>query len=63
MVAQANEVIAKPRAKPLITNTGRTPNRSMAHPTTGERTKEASAPALTAPAMSVRFQPNCWDMG
>ncbi len=58
MVAQANEVMAKPKPKTLTTKTGRAPNRSMAHPTTGERTSEASAPALTAPEMSVRFQPN-----
>lgn len=63
MVAQANDVMATPKANTLTTRTGRAPNRSMAQPTTGERTKDAMAPALTEPAISVRLQPNCWDMG
>ena len=63
MVAQANEIIARPITKTLITSTGRTPKRSMAHPTSGERTSAARAPALTDPAMRVRLQPNRCDMG
>jgi hypothetical protein len=35
----------------------------MAHPITGESANDKIAPALTDPAMSVRLQPNCWDMG
>ena len=35
----------------------------MAHPTTGERAIAANAPALTAPEISVRLQPNSWDIG
>lgn len=63
MVAQANESIATPRASTLTTRTGRAPNRSIAQPTTGDRTKDATAPALTEPAMSVRLHPNCWEIG
>ena len=62
-VAQASETMAKPRPATLTTNTGRAPYRSMAHPTTGESTRDAMAPALTDPAMRVRLQPSCWDMG
>ena len=35
----------------------------MAHPTAGDSTMDESAPALTAPAISVRDQPSSWDMG
>jgi hypothetical protein len=62
-VAHANEIKANPRPTALTTNTGRAPNRSMAHPITGESANDKIAPALTDPAMSVRLQPNCWDMG
>ena len=62
-VAQASEVMARPSTTTLTTNTGRAPNRSMAHPTNGDSANEAMAPALTDPAMTVRLQPNCWDMG
>ena len=62
-MAQANEVIAMPKTKTLMTNIGRAPKRSMAHPIAGERTKAANAPALTDPLISVRLQPNSWDSG
>ena len=63
MVAQANEIMATPRASTLTTRTGRAPNRSISQPTTGDRTKDAMAPALTDPAISVRLQPSCWEIG
>ena len=63
MVAQANESIATPKANTPTTKTGRAPNRSIAQPTTGDRTKEAMAPALTEPAINVRLQPSCSEIG
>ena len=55
--------MATPTTSTLTTSTGRAPKRSMAHPTTGERTSDANAPALTDPAMRVRLQPNWCDIG
>ena len=63
MVAHAREITAVPTVNTPATSTGRAPNRSMAHPTTGDRTIDANAPALTAPAIRVRDQPSSWDMG
>ena len=63
MVAHANESIATPKASTLITKTGRAPNRSIAQPTVGARANDAIAPALTEPAINVRLQPSCWEIG
>jgi len=63
MVAHANESIATPKPSTLTTKTGRAPNRSIAQPTAGAKAKDAMAPALTEPAINVRLQPNCWEIG
>ena len=63
MVAQASEVMDAPTVSTPATSTGREPNRSMAQPIAGDSAMEDSAPALTAPAISVRDQPSSCDIG
>tara|TARA_B100001245_G_C22637922_1_gene313837 strand:+ start:153 stop:413 length:261 start_codon:yes stop_codon:yes gene_type:complete len=55
--------VVKPRTNILDVRTILAPYRSIIHPVIGEKKIEASAPALTAPAINVMFHPNSWCIG
>ena len=62
-MAQASEMVDRPRMKILAASTMRAPYLSTSHPTPGDTAEAASPPKLAAPAISVRLQPNSSESG